>query len=82
MRKKIAVWKGRIKRGVYPTCILCGKPIITVKELTTEHLLPKSRGGSLEDYNIYPSHASCNFEKGNMTLAEWVKYLREKERCR
>ena len=82
MRKKIAVWKGKIQNGIYPTCILCGKPITEVKELTTEHLLPLSRGGNSHDSNLYPSHFRCNQEKGNMTLREWVIYLREKERKR
>ena len=80
MRKKIAVWKGRIKKGIYPNCFLCGKPITQVKDLTCEHLTPKSRGGSNEDYNIYVAHAQCNWEKGNMTLKEYVEYLRAKER--
>lgn len=80
MRKKIAVWKGRIAKGVYPKCILCGEPITKVKELTTEHLRPLSRQGSNEDWNLYCAHARCNFEKGNMTLSEYVAYLRQKER--
>ena len=81
MRKKIAVWKGRIKKGIYPTCILCGEKITNAKDLTTEHLLPKSKGGSSDDYNIYPAHAACNWRKGDMTLVEWIKYLKkEKQR--
>lgn len=82
MRKKIAVWKGKIQNGVYPTCILCGKPITEVKELTTEHLTPLSRNGSNADWNIYPAHARCNFEKGNKTFLEWLVYLSQKQRQR
>lgn len=80
MRKKIAVWKGRIKKGIYPNCFLCGRPIVNVKDLTQEHLRPLSRQGSNEDWNLYCAHARCNFEKGNMTLREWVEYLKNKER--
>lgn len=80
MRKKIAAWKGKIKKGIYPNCILCGKPITSVKELSQEHILPLARGGSNEDHNLYPSHKSCNNEKGSMTLSEWVAYLKTKER--
>lgn len=80
MKKKIAVWKGRIAKGIYPKCFLCGKEITRVKDLTMEHVVPKSRGGSLEDYNIYPAHTWCNWEKGNMTLSEYVIYLKQKER--
>ena len=80
MIKKIAVWKKKIAKGIYPNCFLCGKPITNAKDLTTEHLRPRSRSGSNEDWNIYPAHAKCNCEKGNMTLREYVEYLRNKER--
>lgn len=64
MKRKIAVWKGRIAKGIYPKCILCGEPITS------------------KDWNIYPAHFVCNQEKGNMTLAEYVAYLRQKEKQR
>lgn len=80
MRKKIAQWKKKIPKGIYPLCILCGEPITNVKDLTTEHIRPKSRFGSNEDWNLAPAHAYCNFEKGSMTLREWVEYLKNKER--
>jgi len=80
MKRKIAVWKGRIAKGIYPKCILCGKPITSKEELTTEHLTPVSRGGTSKDWNIYPAHFVCNQEKGNMTLSEYVAYLRQKEK--
>ena len=82
MRKKIAQWKGKIPQGIYPTCILCGKPITKLNELSVEHILPISRGGTDDDSNLYPSHKKCNFEKGSMTLSEWVAYLRQKEKQR
>ena len=80
MKRKIAVWKRKIAKGIYPNCFLCGKPITSIKDLTCEHLRPKSRQGSNEDWNIYPAHAKCNWEKGNMTLSEYVAYLRQKEK--
>ena len=82
MRRKIAAWKRKIANGIYPKCILCGKPITSVKELSQEHILPLARGGSNEDYNLYPSHKVCNNEKGSMTLSEYVAYLRAKEKQR
>ena len=36
MRKKIAIWKGKIKKGIFPKCILCGKEITSIKELSQE----------------------------------------------
>lgn len=80
MKKKVAQWKRKIPKGIYPKCILCGEPITDVKDLSVEHITPKSRGGSNEDWNIYAAHKKCNFEKGSMTLTEWVAYLRKKER--
>lgn len=82
MKRKIAIWKKKIERGIYPNCFLCGKPITSTKDLTTEHVRPKSRGGSSDDTNIYCAHAVCNWEKGNMTLSEYVEYLRQKEKQR
>ena len=82
MKKKIAQWKGKIPLGIYPTCVLCGKPITDVKDLTTEHLLPLSRGGTSHDSNLFPSHWLCNQRKGNMTYIEWLVYLAKKERQR
>lgn len=80
MRRKISAWKRKIKNGVFPTCILCGEPITSVGELSQEHILPLSRGGTNDDSNLYPAHQRCNFQKGSMTLKEWVVYLRLKER--
>lgn len=77
MIKKIAKWKPRIARGVYPICILCGKPITRVNDLSSEHLIPKSRGGLTDEDNVFCSHKRCNNTKGNMTLEEW--YQKQKE---
>lgn len=82
MKKKIAQWKGKIPLGIYPTCVLCGKPITDVKELTTEHLTPLSRGGTSHDNNLEPAHFSCNQRKGDMTYLEWLLYLARKGRER
>ena len=82
MRKKIARWKGRIIRGEYPICVLCGKPITKIEELTTEHLMPLSKGGTSHDNNIEVAHFKCNQEKGNMTYLEWLVYLSQKQRER
>jgi len=75
MKKKIAQWKGKIPLGIYPTCVLCGKPITSVKDLSTEHLTPVSRGGTSHDSNLGCAHFSCNQRKGNMTYLEWLLYL-------
>ena len=75
MIKKIAVWKGKIRRGIYPICVLCGKPITDIKQLSTEHLLPKSKGGTSADNNVEPAHKRCNNRKGCMTYEEWLIFI-------
>lgn len=75
MLKKIAKWKPRIARGEYPICVLCGRPIKRIKDLSTEHLIPKSRGGTSAYYNIEPAHKICNNLKGNMTMNEWISFI-------
>lgn len=75
MIKKIAKWKGKIAKGIYPICILCGKEITKVSELSSEHLIPLSRSGKTDEDNVCCSHKTCNTRKGNMTLEEWYAYL-------
>ena len=81
MIKKIAKWKGRIAKGIYPICYLCGHPITKVNQLSQEHLLPKSRGGQTIESNLLPAHKICNSRKGNMTVIEWFDFVNgERER--
>lgn len=71
MIKKIAKWKGRIAKGVYPICYLCGKPITQVDELSQDHIVPKARGGQTVESNLSPAHKKCNSRKSDMSVAEW-----------
>jgi len=57
-------------------CFYCAKPIcknslIPDAELTKDHMLPISRGGSDFIWNIVPSCQHCNDLKGNMTVDEF-----------
>lgn len=52
-------------------CVYCGKPL-TRREVTRDHVIPESRGGSNERYNIAPACADCNSEKGSLTAAEYL----------
>ena len=56
-------------------CCLCGKPIIKEKELSVEHLMPRSRGGADEIGNWGISHKKCNQQKGALTLEEYRQWL-------
>ena len=54
-------------------CIYCGAP----ENLTTEHILPRSRGGEDVPDNVVRVCKSCNSSKGAKGLYEW-KGLQEK----
>ena len=45
-------------------CWWCGK-CLTEEEMTIEHLLPRSRGGSNSDENLRLACKSCNQSRGN-----------------
>lgn len=80
MIKKIAKWKGRIARGVYPICYLCGKPITRIKDLSQDHVVCKAQGGLTIESNLLPAHKICNNRKSNMSIVEWFdKINRERE---
>lgn len=59
------------KTGGY--CFLCGTKVEN-KDLTREHVQPKSKGGKGAD-NIQPAHYDCNQEKGSMTLIEYCEKI-------
>jgi 5-methylcytosine-specific restriction endonuclease McrA len=47
-------------------CVYCGSK----KDLTLDHVLPKSRGGGNEWTNLVTSCFKCNLKKGNKTPDE------------
>ena len=49
------------------TCQYCGEYFDT-RELTFDHILPKSRGGTTTWTNVVTACASCNLRKGNQAL--------------
>lgn len=53
-------------------CIFCGSK----KNLTIEHLIPVSKGGTNEINNLFPSCKKCNCSKGPK---DWIKWYREKD---
>ena len=42
-------------------CCICGLPIRTRKELTCQHVKPRSKGGRTTFENCRPAHAKCNY---------------------
>jgi 5-methylcytosine-specific restriction endonuclease McrA len=49
-------------------CVFCG----TDKDLTTDHLIPRHRGGSDDPDNLVLSCQSCNSSRGEKGIFEWL----------
>ena len=47
----------------------------SLAELTMDHVIPVSRGGTSERFNIVPCCKECNSKKKNLLPAEWDEYL-------
>jgi CRISPR/Cas system Type II protein with McrA/HNH and RuvC-like nuclease domain len=61
------------KRDNYE-CVYCGSK----KDLTLDHVLPKSRGGGNDWTNLVTSCFKCNLNKGNKTPDEARMFMRQK----
>lgn len=55
-------------RRVGGACAYCG----STHDLSRDHVVPKSRGGSLDPSNIVIACRNCNSAKGNRTPEEWL----------
>lgn len=67
--KKVPLTKRNIfKRDNY-TCVYCQSK----KDLTLDHVFPKSKGGKDTWSNLVTSCLPCNLEKSDLTIEEWGK---------
>ena len=57
-------------------CYLCGELILSQNEFSLDHVIPKSKGGATEPWNLYPAHKTCNEAKAAVLL----KQYREKQK--
>ncbi len=64
-------WKKKKSTGV---CHYCGGRF-NPADLTMDHIIPLSRGGSSERMNIVPACKECNNKKKYLHPAEWDEYL-------
>ncbi len=67
-----AWWRKKKSAGV---CYYCARKF-PPDDLTMDHLIPLSRGGSSERFNIVPACKECNNSKKYLLPAEWDDYLR------
>jgi 5-methylcytosine-specific restriction endonuclease McrA len=59
--------KHRMKRSALE-CVYCGSQ----SDLTRDHVIPVSRGGSNDPSNIVVACRTCNCTKGDRTPEEWL----------
>lgn len=67
------ILKKLILRGTCVRCELCGKTIDNERDLTLDHIVPRSRGGSDWLHNMQPAHKHCNELKGNTVTSDDIK---------
>lgn len=66
--------RARIYKRDGHQCVYCG----STKELTLDHVLPKSRGGSNDWTNLVTSCIKCNRKKADRTPEEAKMSMRQK----
>jgi len=72
--RKLRVNRMRVYKRDNHECVYCGSK----KELTLDHVIPKSRGGTNEWTNLVTSCFKCNLRKGNMTPDEAKMVMKQK----
>jgi CRISPR/Cas system Type II protein with McrA/HNH and RuvC-like nuclease domain len=64
--RKLRVNRNRVFKRDGNQCVYCGAK----KELTIDHVIPKSRGGTNEWTNLVTCCSKCNLKKGDKTPEE------------
>lgn len=64
--KTIKVSRNRVFRRDNHQCVYCGAK----KDLTIDHVIPKSRGGKNDWFNLVTSCSKCNLKKADRTPEE------------
>lgn len=65
-------WRKKIERGF---CYYCGRKF-SPKDLTMDHKIPLSQGGTSERSNLVPACKECNHKKKYWPPWEWEDYLK------
>jgi len=64
-------WKRKRSSGICHYCAAEFSP----KELTMDHVIPLSRGGKSERFNLVPCCKACNTRKKQLLPSEWEAYM-------
>ena len=64
-------WKRKRSSGI---CYYCKNNFIP-RELTMDHVIPLSRGGKSQKFNLVPCCKECNTKKKQFLPFEWEEYM-------
>ena len=56
-----------------PTCVWCGRAFEGLVQPTTEHLVPRLKGGPSWIENEVAACRRCNGQRGHLSLGEWAE---------
>lgn len=56
-------------RTVQTICAYCGRPLVKVKKVTLEHVIPKTDAGRTSIWNCVLACEPCNTRKGSTYIA-------------
>ena len=66
------LWRRAIKEHFNCQCVYCGETY-EFKELTLDHVIPRSRGGESITSNLVPACRKCNQGKGSRNWLQWCR---------
>ena len=59
-------------------CAYCGRKL-NYKEVTIDHVIPKCKGGTKNEENLYPACWTCNKTKADLSIDEFRKRVGGRE---
>jgi 5-methylcytosine-specific restriction endonuclease McrA len=57
------------------TCGICGQPLDSTDTIETDHIIPRSHGGSSDAPNLRAVHRRCNLRRGAGQIGTLVSRL-------
>ena len=71
-RRTSGIAKEFLQNTDNPNCIYCGNKL-TMENVTSDHIIPISKGGNNCQVNIVISCKNCNNERGTMNFNDYLK---------
>jgi 5-methylcytosine-specific restriction endonuclease McrA len=61
-----------------PTCVWCARPFSELVRPTTEHLVPRVKGGPSWLENEVAACRRCNTQRGHQSIGQWAEECRRR----